>query len=1253
MPALGTPSIEMSKIYNNNGGGKSKKIGKGESKGGEGKGKKKKLKKKKKVKRRFSMTGFDDHVKPSRRVQVYAIFLTKYPCGCYFISCFVMLLLAVLGFIVRDDYPDFNKADRGFEPRGTPIGGAQKAYERHLQDAQCNGEISSYPDGTRTWHRWAYDVDDDVMNHQDFDGDGDADPAYCNKYAWPGYNPANDTRRALRSRSTPVHLKEITDEFYDAEDYDSPLKEAFQELLAGPKLTIHTEVEEYAEEYGYDFDFEQGRKLQRRWDEQFCSSSTWDVDSPAAINVVLKATDPGTDLLTLAPLKAACELDETIRARAFFNPNYCTSKMEIDRTDPSNPVISGRYCCKSRTIPNYVAMHANKTSCSEIVEEDVENFRNYLDLCADSYHVSDKLFACDTANAEELDYCKENGDASVPSECWDKNMAYDVFNALADWKYRQPGNQTLDTMKIGIPLQSYNDVFLMGLHEDVLFPKHMTEINPGVDATLIAYDMGIKFDVFNKQLLTDGILAVFAFFMVFVLIRVHTGSMFITILAYIEIMSALGVAYFLYMVVLNLPFFPFLNLVGIFIVIGIGADDVFVFIDAWKQAEVMMAGGSDQIHKRMAWTLQRAGGAMFVTSTTTSFAFFAGAVSSITSLRCFGIYTGLVVICDFFLMITYLPAVVILDHVYIQPRMKNCCNCFSAIKEKICGCCKATDDDIDESSGATLGAGERFFKNRIFPFVRLGRFLIVLVLGALGGGLTYKAQFLEKPSTGDFQLFHNGHPMELYEMIWKESFFQGGLSGSSARAYYPVTFVWGLEPTDTGDKMDPADHGEPVWTDLDARSQASQTWLVNFCSEVRNETWYMPLNKETVKYENCFMEDFKDWVTYPCENTTMIPDQSVVGWQKTYPKRNENQGCCSESFPLAQNKFGVCLSKYALTYGKENTGIWFDIDGTGTVKALVYNFVTNIEFSNDYGIAEKLYKTLRDFEKRAMSSAPVGGALDKGFMTSEFSFYDLQRSIGSGAYQSAGASTIIAFIVLVATTRNVILTFYSCLTIILICGVCTGILVLDGWELNILESIIFSVAVGMAVDFVAHYSHAYIEAPEKEGGGGHALVEEGQDRAPRSWCGVQERLQKTKTSLTVMGYSITSAAITTFIAGAVMCFSKTLFFYKFGVFMTLIMFMSWFFSTFFLMGSLACFGPVGDWGDIFCGFKGLQQKDLEDELELLETAEDKMQNQINKKMGKWNLKDLEAEEEAIKLANKGYENQTAEKRRSNNVDMFG
>jgi len=181
--------------------------------------------------------------------------------------------------------------------------------------------------------------------------------------------------------------------------------------------------------------------------------------------------------------------------------------------------------------------------------------------------------------------------------------------------------------------------------------------------------------------------------------------------------------------------------------------------------------------------------------------------------------------------------------------------------------------------------------------------------------------------------------------------------------------------------------------------------------------------QETVRYEKCFVEDFKDWVTYPCANTTMMPDRQDIGWEKTYPSRTEGN-CCSESFPLTQNHFGVCLSKYSAVYGEENTGVWYDIDGSSTIKALVYNFVTNIEYSNDYNKAEILYNTLYSFQKEMMKTAPGGSNLNKGFMVSEFSFYDLQWSIGTGAYQSAGASTIIAFVVLMATTRNVVLTFY-------------------------------------------------------------------------------------------------------------------------------------------------------------------------------------------------------------------------------------
>ena len=120
---------------------------------------------------------------------------------------------------------------------------------------------------------------------------------------------------------------------------------------------------------------------------------------------------------------------------------------------------------------------------------------------------------------------------------------------------------------------------------------------------------------------------------------------------------------------LRLPFFPFLNLVAVFIVIGIGADDVFVLTDQWKQARG--AGGAPAAPRgsprasgrglfsplgaddaepdeaaarpaaaaggdagdagdaaaaeelRLALAMQRAGGAMAMTSASTSLAFAA------------------------------------------------------------------------------------------------------------------------------------------------------------------------------------------------------------------------------------------------------------------------------------------------------------------------------------------------------------------------------------------------------------------------------------------------------------------------------------------------------------------------------------------------------------------------------------------------------------------------------------------------------
>ena len=58
----------------------------------------------------------------------------------------------------------------------------------------------------------------------------------------------------------------------------------------------------------------------------------------------------------------------------------------------------------------------------------------------------------------------------------------------------------------------------------------------------------------------------------------------------------------------------------------------------------------------MAAVLRDAGTATLVTSLTTAGAFFASAGSSIISVACFGVFCGLVVLCDWLLMVTYVPA---------------------------------------------------------------------------------------------------------------------------------------------------------------------------------------------------------------------------------------------------------------------------------------------------------------------------------------------------------------------------------------------------------------------------------------------------------------------------------------------------------------------------------------------------------------------------------------------------------------------
>ena len=95
-------------------------------------------------------------------------------------------------------------------------------------------------------------------------------------------------------------------------------------------------------------------------------------------------------------------------------------------------------------------------------------------------------------------------------------------------------------------------------------------------------------------------------------ILLHTRSPWITLIGLGQIILSFPLAFFVYTFIGQLEFFPFLNFIGVFVVFALGADDIFVAIDKWKNARLENKNGTTE--EIAAVALPDAAGAMFLTT---------------------------------------------------------------------------------------------------------------------------------------------------------------------------------------------------------------------------------------------------------------------------------------------------------------------------------------------------------------------------------------------------------------------------------------------------------------------------------------------------------------------------------------------------------------------------------------------------------------------------------------------------------------
>ena len=435
---------------------------------------------------------------------------------------------------------------------------------------------------------------------------------------------------------------------------------------------------------------------------------------------------------------------------------------------------------------------------------------------------------------------------------------------------------------------------------------------------------------------------------------------------------------------------------------------------------------------------------------------------------------------NYLMIIVWFPVAVIISYKYF-----GSCHCGSTCcHQRVAGSTSETCPQNKSGISSRLSSlakwfSQYFFTETIPNIVTKLRYLWVAILSLLGiGGIIvlFVSPKLRLPVSKDFQMFSDTSSIEQFQLHYKSSF-----TTEENKRY--VTFIFGVNNKNTASMLDPDDKGKLQFINtFSVTSKAEQSWLKSFCEQLQ----------------------IASFITKP-SNTNGACPQIISMFQKLTLQCNTSNAvrtpCCGQAFPLPQSTFSQCLP--SLLSSNIPSGV---IVEKNRVKAISMSVETSFHYTESYDESNKFFNTINSWFQSVSSNAPT--SFKSGFWHSELTFYDLQKSLATGTQVALGISVAIAFCVVLLTTWNLLISLLTIVSIAFVMSTSMGTLVLAGWKLNIMESLIFSVAVGLAVDFTLHYGVAYRSAIDKS-----------------------SRESRVNYSFTHLGSAVAMGAFTTFISG--------------------------------------------------------------------------------------------------------------------------
>jgi len=811
-------------------------------------------------------------------------------------------------------------------------------------------------------------------------------------------------------------------------------------------------------------------------------------------------------------------------------------------------------------------------------ESGIEKLKNYDKVCyrrsvPSTNGSNTPTRACNVfATSAVTPFTKGSTQAEINTQVDDlfNNQAkYDAFKSLYDKNFTQTNKRSQwarTAVRFGAPINDGKKRYGYYLQDEEPQDDFMEDFAFDVADYVDDYktsNMNIYFynqlwfDVKNQELvLADfGFIGLSILFVLFYMM-VHTRSVVIPIIGMFQVVLAFPMAYTLYTYIFQISFFNMMSLLSIFVILGIAADDMFVYMDTWKQSlehEILLMS----LEKRAIWTYRKAAHAMFVTTFTTFCAFMATGVSELMPIAAFGIFSACYILCNYLLVITSFPAVVVIrEKFFVWRRLraeakqreseaeaqntavvadsqrkadvpvadvdmeiaKNEDNSRETSKLKQSAAIKRSATQLRAKD---MSASDKFFyttysyKLRQFRFLAVG--LFVVWLGVAIGVTTQLT-----PPEEQENWIPEDHELRETTKAMEDNFSKSEDDGAQI-----THVVWGIDGVDSSgisDRWDPADAGDLEWDNaFNLSPQANQQSLWNFCIQLRN-----------------------------IQDNDIVRDGQVTCFIDTFKTYVESKGV---SFPVPEADFLTHLKDYT-----QNSSAGQDeliTKRVGLIKDRL-RYVSFKVIGGDYVAAVKMmprYDDWQDIIKNYSGTAPHG--VNNPFQTSTFWLWMVsEEALVKNALEGIGIAGTISFVVLVISTLNIILATYAIICILGIIISVMAVMFFNGWDFGTAESIAVVILIGFSVDYVVHLCHAFIDSHSRD------------------------KVNRTRDALAKMGFSILGGAVTTFGDGCMLFFCTIIFFYKFAWIVTSTIFFAVVWSLIFLPALLMIIGPQEDTGNL-------------------------------------------------------------------------